>query len=209
MWEFFTREQLQEICSASRSLSDFGKRMGYKNVGKGILAAKMAIEKYRLDTSSIVTYENVANGVNPNKGIINLEKFASGTTRHRNETYRMNLISMRGHVCERCHLSVWNDQPIPLQVHHINGDRRDNTYENLQLLCPNCHAQTDNYCGKGKVSSKKVSDEEVISALKRSKSIRSAAMSLGLADTVGGFYNRAYKLIDKHGIVVGCEMNRE
>lgn len=50
--------------------------------------------------------------------------------------------------CEKCGLSEWLGQPIALEVHHKDGDRTNNTIENFQLLCPNCHAQTDSYRGK-------------------------------------------------------------
>ena len=52
------------------------------------------------------------------------------------------------HRCENCGLTKWLEQPIPLELHHIDGDRYNNTLENFQLLCPNCHAFTDSYRGK-------------------------------------------------------------
>lgn len=51
-------------------------------------------------------------------------------------------------ICEDCGLTEWRELPIALELHHVNGDNTDNRIENLQVLCPNCHAYTDNYRGK-------------------------------------------------------------
>jgi transposase-like protein len=48
--------------------------------------------------------------------------------------------------CESCGITEWMGKPITLQLHHINGNHSDNRLENLQILCPNCHSLTDNYC---------------------------------------------------------------
>jgi hypothetical protein len=52
------------------------------------------------------------------------------------------------HRCSNCKNTEWMDQPIPLELDHMNGIHDDNTLSNLRLLCPNCHAQTETYCGK-------------------------------------------------------------
>lgn len=57
-----------------------------------------------------------------------------------NEGYKEN-------KCECCGIHDWNGKPLVLQIHHINGKHNDNCIENLQILCPNCHSQTDNFCG--------------------------------------------------------------
>jgi hypothetical protein len=59
-----------------------------------------------------------------------------------------HLIQKRGHRCEKCGLSEWNEKPIPLEVEHINGNRTDNTEQNLLILCCNCHAQTETWRGR-------------------------------------------------------------
>ena len=50
--------------------------------------------------------------------------------------------------CERCGLTLWLNNPIPLELHHKDGNHNNNTLENYELLCPNCHALTDSYRGK-------------------------------------------------------------
>ena len=55
---------------------------------------------------------------------------------------------IKEHKCERCNLSNWLGEPIPIELHHIDGDRFNNNLENLQILCPNCHSKTDNNSGK-------------------------------------------------------------
>ena len=57
---------------------------------------------------------------------------------------------VKQHKCERCGNTEWLGEPIPLELHHVNAVRDDQRLENLRLLCPNCHALTDNYRGKNK-----------------------------------------------------------
>ena len=53
---------------------------------------------------------------------------------------------------------MWMRQIIPLDLHHIDGNSDNHNLDNIKLLCPNCHRQTDNYAGannNGKFSRRK------------------------------------------------------
>lgn len=63
---------------------------------------------------------------------------------------RLLLAGLKEQRCEHCGLTAWQGRPLPLELHHVNGDGLDNRLENLLLLCPNCHSQTDTWGGRNK-----------------------------------------------------------
>jgi DNA-binding CsgD family transcriptional regulator len=77
------------------------------------------------------------------------EMLVAGAYRGRfNLKTRLVKEGLKENACERCGLTDWCGKSLTLALHHVNGERHDNRLENLMLLCPNCHSQTDNYAGR-------------------------------------------------------------
>ena len=113
---------------------------------------------------------------------------------------RKALIRENGRKCFHCGISTLEDKPVPLECHHKNGDRGDNSLDNLELLCPNCHSQTPNYTSKGKIL-KHYSDEEFLSALWTSKTIHEALKKMKIS-AYAHYYERAKEIISKYNLVI-------
>ncbi len=63
----------------------------------------------------------------------------------RGNRLKPHLIKERGHKCQRCNRTEWEDVPIPLELEHCDGDSTNNSLDNLLLLCCNCHALTPSW----------------------------------------------------------------
>ena len=63
------------------------------------------------------------------------------------QTIRNWILDQPGHKCSRCGWKKPNPTTgrVPVQVHHIDGNALNTKEENLEVLCPNCHALTDNF----------------------------------------------------------------
>lgn len=85
-----------------------------------------------------------------------LKKGVCFSSRTREKIFAENLKDKK---CESCGLTHWYGEPILLEIHHKDGDRYNNELENLEVLCPNCHACTDNFRYK---NSKNYKDKKIL-----------------------------------------------
>lgn len=108
------------------------------------------------------------------------------------------LFKERERACENCQEKQWLGEKIPLELHHVDEHNKDFDPENIQILCPNCHQQTDNFGAKS--IKKHFSEAEYVQTLMSHSSIRSAMTSIGRSVN-GETYKQMKKIIEAHQIL--------
>lgn len=114
------------------------------------------------------------------------------------EKIRKRVFLEQGKSCNCCKLTEWMGNEIPFELNHIDGDNTNNLRDNLEAICPNCHAQTDTWRGRNKksigFSGKKVNDEQLLnSLLKFNWNMRQALIDVNIS-AKGGNYCRCHFL---------------
>lgn len=186
----YSYEELVQFCKESFSYADLSRKVGYASLSNYDVL-KDTVKKYNLDVSHFDPQKR-------KREKVNLNIYYNGS-RVKTKTLAHGLIVLRGYKCEKCGISEWQDEKIVLQLHHIDGNHLNNELNNLQLLCPNCHSQTDNFCGKNKKISK-IDRDEFTKALQNTTSIRDALLSIGITAINPSTYGLAHYLIDKFNI---------
>lgn len=68
----------------------------------------------------------------------------------KNISRRKRILIEQGNVCNTCKIKDWFGLPVTFEYHHKDGNKENNSRENVEMICPNCHSQTDNFRFKGK-----------------------------------------------------------
>ena len=148
----WTDEQFIEAVKSSLSYAQVIEKLGLKVAGSNYDTVKRKIQELNLDISHMTGKawnqgERFHKLVQPRKLS---EVLVEHSTWINSNNLRKRLIKegLKEYKCECCNRTEWLGKPIKLELHHINGIKDDLRIENLQILCPNCHAYTDNYRGK-------------------------------------------------------------
>lgn len=147
----YTEEEFIEAVKTSTSIRQVLSKIGVKEAGGNYKVAKDKIKRLNLDTSHF-TGMGWLKGQTHKHTTKPIEYYLTEDSYHQSYKLKLRLIAegIKKHKCECCGITEWMGEPTPIELDHINGNNRDNRLENLRILCPNCHAQTDTYRGKNK-----------------------------------------------------------
>ncbi|PHI20016.1 hypothetical protein CEQ90_09755 [Lewinellaceae bacterium SD302] len=146
----YTKEELRAAVETSYSIAEVCRKLQIKAAGGNYTTLKQKFVTWNIDTSHFRGQGwNVGLKFKPNPRKPLHEILVKNSTFQAYKLKRRLLNeNVLVRVCNSCNRTEWLDQPIPIELHHKNGDKHDNRLDNLELLCPNCHALTDNYRGR-------------------------------------------------------------
>ena len=141
----YSLEEFQQICNESESVREVVQKLGYAPNGGGTTARiKRDIENNNIDISH---FTGQAHTKNIGKYKTPIEDYLTNKVKITSHKLRLRLLKegIFEYKCACCGNSEWLGQPIPLELHHKDGNKDNNSLDNLELRCPNCHYFTETY----------------------------------------------------------------
>lgn len=150
----YSKEEMQILLDTSQSYREVLEKIGLNPRGGNPETLKKYIKEFNLNENKLEQNRKEVyfkNGLSTSKKLkIPIEQILKKGIKIRGYKLlkRLEKEGIKEHKCEICGITEWQGKPISLQLHHKDGDNTNQELENLQILCPNCHSQTDNYAGK-------------------------------------------------------------
>lgn len=147
----YDKEWLEELCKDSYSFAEVLRKAGRKPGGGSQQILKNKIKEFNIDISHFtgkLWNKGKVVGDHPSiKGKTDEEIFIKDSDLNRQSLRRRVLAhNLLEYKCQKCGCDGnWQNGIISLEIHHIDGNNKNNILENLQFLCPNCHALTESY----------------------------------------------------------------
>ncbi len=115
---------------------------------------------------------------------------------------RRRVLFEQNQACNKCGITHWMEVPLSLEVDHIDGDRTNNSRDNLEGLCPNCHSITETYKGRNRNSMQgKYTTEEKLLAYEQTENIHQALLLLGMAPK-GANYANFKRVLEENNVAL-------
>lgn len=146
----YERNNLCKICAESYSYRQCLNKLGIVAAGGNYMILKKYIKQYNIDISHFTLQgSNKGKTFGPKRPVAD---YLSNKQTIQSWKLKKRLLKEKlfEHKCYKCNQDTWLNQPIPIELHHIDGNNQNNNLSNLTLLCPNCHSLTDNYRSKNK-----------------------------------------------------------
>lgn len=143
----YSKDELTQVVGECLSFAEVARKLGKRPVGGTITNMKLMCKRWGIDTSHM-TGQAHAKGKKSNKRLLPEQRLVMGKeTDHRvsADKLRQALFEIGvEHKCSWCGINTWNNKSLVLEIDHIDERYWNNTRENLQFLCPNCHSQKTN-----------------------------------------------------------------
>lgn len=143
----YTEQEFRNAIKNSFSIAQSLIKLNLKPEGGNYRVIKKYIKLYNIDTNHFTGQAHNKGKTFPPKR--NIEEYLNNKQTIGSCALKRRLLKEKlfDYKCNQCNLQKWLNKPIPLELHHIDGNSSNNNINNLMLLCPNCHTFTDNYRG--------------------------------------------------------------
>lgn len=137
----YTKELLEPLVKESFTVSDVVRKLNLKTKGGNHYHISRMIKYHNIDTSHFLGQGwSIGKELSIHKTPI--EEYLSNKSyisshRLKNKLFKEKIFEKK---CYKCNLTEWFNEPISLELHHLDENRMNNSLDNLTILCPNCHA---------------------------------------------------------------------